>query len=270
MIVNRNEIITASKLPEDKLKYLCDVNWLEEQYLKKGMTDRGVGELIGVCRLTARKYRLLFSVKNISKRNPRKFIKSTWYDIDPYLCYLIGFIFADGYLGKGELRIDLHKRDINLLKEFKKRYGGTIWQSKNQRNTNIALWHLGRQRLTHYLVNNWGMTPGPKSHHMPPVPVLDKQLMPHFARGYFDGDGSVWKNKQDCLGLNITCTDGQFLTSFRDSLPTQHRFRVYEYPEGIFRLRTSGKKAKSFLDWMWGNGQGFHLQRKWKGYINAI
>jgi len=327
IIVDKNEIVASSSLPKDKLKDLCDVEWLEEQYLKKGMTDRAVGELLGVCRITARKYRLLFDVRNISKRGPRKSqlsesklkylhdkewleeqylekrmsdqeigkvigvcqdttrryrifsgiksrtggaprkpIKNAWYDVDPYLCYLIGFIFADGYLAQRGLQVGLHKRDVSLLMEFKERYGGSIWQAKNQRDTNIVLWHLGRQRLTHYLVNNWGMTPGPKSLNMPPVPVLDEQLMPHFTRGYFDGDGCIWRTKQSVLRLNITCGDGQFLTAFRDSLPLQHRFKIYECSDGCSRLRTSGKKAKNFLNWLWADGQGFHLWRKWEDY----
>jgi len=262
IIVNKNEIVASSNLPKDKLKDLCDVEWLEEQYLEKRMTDQEVGKLLGVCRKTARKYRSLFNIK----RDPYKSIDDNWYAIDPYLCYLIGFIFADGHLHKGGLRVCLHKRDIILLREFKKRYGGVIYQSKSLRKANTALWCLIRRKLTNYLVNNWGMTPGPKSHNMPPVPTLNGQLMPHFARGYFDGDGSVWKDKRGYLGLNIACVDGQFLTAFRDSLPVQHRFKIYKYPDGVFILCTSGKKAKSFLGWMWADGQGFHLWRKWKDY----
>jgi len=257
-----------SSLPESKLKYLQDKEWLEEQYLEKRMTDQGVGKLLGVCPKTAKRYRLLFNVKNISKRGPYKFIKSTWYDVDPYLCYLIGFIFADGYLGKNGLRVGLHKRDIDLLTEFKERYGGTIWQSKNQRNTNVALWHLSRQRLTHYLVNNWGMTPGPKSLNMPPIPNLNAELMPHFVRGYFDGDGSISLDKSNYLRLTIVSGDTQFLSALNDTLPIQ--CAIYEFSDRPSRLGIWGKKAKSFLNWMWADGQGFHLSRKWNNYYNTI
>lgn len=259
-----------SRLSESKLKYLCDVNWLEEQYLKKRMTDPAVGKLLGVCQDTARKYRILSYVKGRSRGGQHKSIESAWYTIDPYLCYLIGFIFADGFLGENGLAIELHKRDVDLLVEFKDRYGGAVRQRSTRQNRAAATWWLNRQKLTHCLVNNWGMTPGPKSQNMPPVPVLKEQLMPHFVRGYFDGDGCVFVRKTGLLTLNITCGDRRFLTAFRDSLPIQHRFRVSEHSNGTFRLCTSGKKARNFLDWMWADGQGFHLQRKWKGYINAL
>ena len=228
------------------------------------MIDREIGEFIGVSQSTVGKYRLLSNIGSVSKRRPYKSIDDNWYIIDPYLCYLIGFIFADGYLGKNGLRIHLHKRDIDLLMEFKNRYGGTVRQPRNQQNA--VNWWLNRQKLTQCLINNWGMTPGPKSLNMPSVPILDEQLMPHFIRGYFDGDGCIWRSKQGRLGLNIVCGDEQFLVALRDNLPVQYRSKMYECSDGVFSLYTSGKKAKSFLDWMWSDGQGFHLQRKWQGY----
>lgn len=268
MIVDKNEIIAASKLSKDKLKYLCNIEWLEERYLERGMSDRAVGEIIGVCEKTAKKYRILSDVKSRAKSGRRKSLKESWYSIDPHLCYLIGFIFADGYFYQNGVDILIHKRDIILLEQFKKRYGGVIYQTKSQREANAVLWGIRRRNLVDYLIDKWGMAPGPKSLNMPPIPNLNSELMPHFVRGYFDGDGSISIDKYNYLRLTIVSGDTQFLSALNNALPIQ--CAIYKFLNRPSQLGTWGKKAKRLLEWMWADGQGFHLPRKWNNYYNTI
>ena len=121
--------------------------------------------------------------------------------------YWLGFIYADGCVmntGSGNtkinrLQINISNKDIELLIAFCKdiNYDETkiqTYEPKGTYSTNLmSRLSINSVKLCSDLAK-WGVHPN-KTGKLNKLPKLSKELMPHFIRGFFDGDG--W----------CTCTD---------------------------------------------------------------
>lgn len=102
--------------------------------------------------------------------------------------YIFGFILADGNIYKTSLKIDLNKKDECIL-----RYVLNCMQSEHKiysykNNRSILIRNV---KLVEDL-KKLGCFPN-KSHNLPfpTFDIIPKDLLHHFVRGYFDGDGSI-------------------------------------------------------------------------------
>jgi hypothetical protein len=97
--------------------------------------------------------------------------------------YWLGFLYADGYLGRRHVDLQLAAKDAGHVERFQRALGSSreVTISRDGRARFIAsslrmandLGHLGmRERST--------------------MPILNGELTRHFVRGVFDGDGSAW------------------------------------------------------------------------------
>ena len=100
--------------------------------------------------------------------------------------YWLGFFAADGYnhTNKGCIEFRLHKQDKEIIEKFKSCIGANnpIGLYK-QTYCNLALYS---QHLCDKL-SEYGLTQA-KTYTLQ-IPELDNELMRHFIRGYYDGDG---------------------------------------------------------------------------------
>ncbi len=147
--------------------------------------------------------------------------------------YWLGFLFADGSVrmkdGKsGELRLKLKDTDKNHIEKFLKDIKcdkpikcGTDNKSKYCSVTlysNLlvnSLFNLG-------CVNN-------KTQKIR-LPELDESLIPHFIRGYFDGDGSISKVKNRPNSFTVTiCSNHKFNNDIINLLGfgTEYKYENY-------------------------------------------
>lgn len=143
-----------------------------------------------------------------------KLVNDTYFDVidTPEKAYILGFIYADGCLTKGnalEIKLALHDKDI--LEKIRSCLGSnhTIGIYKN--NNGYA---LGNMYCTLNIVNkhlhdklvSWGATEK-KTKTLVFPKFLDDNLVSHFVRGFFDGDGSVYEIKQcSFIGCSFTGT----------------------------------------------------------------
>lgn len=116
--------------------------------------------------------------------------------------YVLGFIYADGCNNRhpttGELTISQMERDVDILEKIKKVMKSTypISEEKNK-------WGGIEKRFRFYIygqklnkqLTNLGVVHN-KSLILKFPAFISDDLMPHFIRGYFDGDGSVWDGKR--------------------------------------------------------------------------
>jgi AraC-like DNA-binding protein len=116
--------------------------------------------------------------------------------------YWLGFIFADGFIEtkrkycNRKLGIALAIKDIAHLEKFKKCINGDmpvkIYKTDNgySNNTEYCKILIASKKMTNDLIKQGVVEK--KSNILQP-PNISKELIPHFIRGYFDGDGSIWK-----------------------------------------------------------------------------
>jgi len=140
--------------------------------------------------------------------------------------YWLGFLFADGYVRirkdkYGELKLKLQYRDINHIELFKNhinsnnviktvdekyKYKGEI------KTTKSSTFSIYSTKIVNDLIN-LGCTEN-KSKTIIFPDDLPKELIRHFIRGFFDGDGCVSLYK-DRIDLYICCANKEFLTSIK-------------------------------------------------------
>ena len=104
--------------------------------------------------------------------------------------YWLGFIAADGCVSINRnclvLKMGLGKKDGNHLEKFKRSIGSThkIYKYKNGDFLNIY-----SKKITDDLAK-YGIIPR-KSLRFNNIPNIRKDIIRHFIRGYFDGDGCI-------------------------------------------------------------------------------
>lgn len=142
--------------------------------------------------------------------------------------YWLGFICADGYLNKrgNTVGICLSYKDRDHLEKFKRsiKYTGNIFDRESRYNehykfTKKSTIEIYSTKLSKDL-NSLGLDYD-KSHSLKSVQV-PKELIHHFIRGYFDGDGCVFeyssKSTQYNCGFTFVGTK-DFLDFINSCLP---------------------------------------------------
>ena len=109
--------------------------------------------------------------------------------------YILGFIYADGFVGEEKFNnIVIAVNDLEILefiaKEFK--FTGNIRKTKKGgfENSKCGYSLNFSSKIMASRLREIGLYPN-KSLTIDTLPQIDKKLVRHFIRGYFDGDGSI-------------------------------------------------------------------------------
>lgn len=122
--------------------------------------------------------------------------------------YILGFIYADGSisLNKGSLVICISEKDKEILNFIKEElnYSGNI-TTKIVRGGNYSLLNIVSKQLVLDLIK-LGVVPN-KTYSSNTLPIIPNDFYWDMLRGFFDGDGSIFSDKQKqftvCFSSNI-------------------------------------------------------------------
>ena len=187
--------------------------------------------------------------------------------------YFLGFLFADGNVYKTQLSLSLQEKDkyiLELLREELKSNHPIILKAYNSKNINWSNQYSYTIKNKHVVstLHDYGLVPR-KSYHLEFPSIIPDQLISHFIRGYFDGNGSIPSNPNE-KRVNISApTDfGMYLKSFCEktlnihiSVSTPHQNQY------VKEFRISGRnQAKRFLDFIYYDAT-LYLKRKYDLYL---
>lgn len=162
----------------------------------------------------------------ISKTKNEHFFK-TW---TPEMAYVLGFFAADGSMYKtkrGGHYIEFQITDGELLEQIKKILGSDhkiAVRNLNPRWQTIYRLQIGSKIMFEDLETLGFMQT--KTHIMK-FPNIPSDYMNHFVRGYFDGDGNVWRgiihkfdrpHSSNALKTCFTSGSEQFLETLKEKL----------------------------------------------------
>lgn len=199
--------------------------------------------------------------------------------------YILGFLYADGHnsLSKGTITLSLQEEDRDILNKIRKElksekplvfkdYSNKHDYGYHYKNQYSLCFHSAY--MCHKLEELGVYTD--KSYTLKFPEWISLDLIPHFIRGVFDGDGSIYGQKisERNFQVNATITSTkEFCESLQAICKEQLGINagVYESSckNGITKVFTIGgrNKVKIFLDWIYKDANLF-LERKHDRYCN--
>ena len=201
------------------------------------------------------------------------------------MAYVLGYLFADGSMYKSARgsyinvtsvdkstikKIKFLLKSEHTIRVVKPRFVRFKHQDKIYKTKTAYTLRVGNQALYQDLLK-LGMYPD-KSLTIG-FPVIPIRALPHFIRGYFDGDGCVYLEKGKGLTqesilkrLSVIFTSGSeyFLTGLRQILEKNlgiSQGRVYN-GNGAYRLRYNTRDTMKLFVFLYEGGHGLYLQRK--------
>ena len=276
-----------------KRGYHAPLQWTEEQknlvkkmYCDQRMSTLEIAEKFGLKYMSICK--LLDSLGIQRRRNGmRKYkLNENYFDkIDSRnKAYILGFLYADGnnMPDKYTVSMSLQEQDKDILERIREQVGSERqleyldysnkhdfgYHYKNQYRLLFFSRHMCDSLSKIGMVKNKSLTLT--------FPIISRQYLSSFVRGFFDGDGSFFYR----WNQNGTASGTVSITSTKDFCESIERM-IYEElgihgtiseasnHNGITKVLVySATKTRQLLDWMYQDAELF-LQRKYDRYINA-
>lgn len=113
--------------------------------------------------------------------------------------YILGFFYADGYNSDRQIIFSQLDQDKDILEKIKVAVGSeNIIRESTQKNNNKEKDTLVFSSVE--MCNDLSKLGGIKNKSLvltfPDSSIVPKELLHHFIRGYFDGDGCIWNGKR--------------------------------------------------------------------------
>jgi hypothetical protein len=173
--------------------------------------------------------------------------------------YWLGFIYADGCIKPehNALVVEVQLGDKDHLLRLQSAIGGSFKQYKRP----SVILQVNSKKMYKDLLH-WGVTP--RKSLTCTFPELEEHLIPHFIRGYVDGDGCIYKydlnrkRGKPKIALNVVGTKS-FLEDLCNYLPNSPNVHSVN---NIFKFTSYNLKAIENLTWIHQNSS-LCLDRKW-------
>lgn len=194
--------------------------------------------------------------------------------------YWLGFIYADGNISSHKegvkkrysFELSLSNNDINHLKKFKEfiksnkelkvSTAGNLYKYLRCRIciSNKHLWNV---------LNSYGCVPKKSlTLKFPKISIFfSKDLIRHFIRGYFDGDGCISYNNKSHTEMSISLLGTKdFLEELQRNLPLEKENKIYkEKNKKVYQLSFQRSRGIYILNYLYKDAK-IYLDRKYKRY----
>lgn len=193
--------------------------------------------------------------------------------------YILGFILADGSISEnGNLRIEINEKDLEVLKFIQSEIAPDIPLKRIERVRTkdkykwTSITYLFQCKCKNFCsdLNKWNIVPG-KTYKKQCIPNIKKEYVADFIRGYFDGDGSVWFQK-DRVRINFT-GEYNLLKEISSLLFKEASFnKLYKVKQKVHQKDSvlticSNYNIKCFKNYIYNNN--FSLTRKKERFNNV-
>lgn len=192
----------------------------------------------------------------------------------PEKAYILGLIYSDGYVGcySGSYvtTIVMHKDDIELLKKIQSLF--PFYHLRKHSETSYCL-ICNKKDCYNDLVSNGVLEKkSTDNKEYLKFPDITEELQSHFIRGYFDGDGSVFKQKLGNTKIEIGGTGFRMITDIvrilynnriTVNLRCKYAGKALRKNDFYTLYTSSDKVSKDFARYIYKDSNGLFLQRKY-------
>lgn len=160
-------------------------------YIVQNLGSKEISKIKNIGRTTVLNYLDRYNIPKKSSGAQIKYVANDSF-FDKWstdLAYCLGFIASDGHVWKKRpyITIGIHKKDIAILEYIKDKISpeSKIRISKNKCQICIFSKHIHKKLIKLGIDHE-------KTFNLK-LPNIPKKYISHFIRGFFDGDGSIWK-----------------------------------------------------------------------------
>lgn len=192
-----------------------------EMYLSNNHTMSEICKYFKVSKFKIRK--VLLSNNILSKSSKKYNYNDDIFEVidSEQKSYWLGFLFADGYVrnrkSSSELKLKLASKDISHLLKFKKfmSLDDIPVVDYISGNSNCSSISVNSKKIVDDLIHLGCVN---KKSLIIKFPKLEKKLVHHFIRGYFDGDGWISIKRNNTFNFGIASGSYEMLESLNDLL----------------------------------------------------
>jgi hypothetical protein len=272
-----NEVIFT----EEQEQYIVDM------YVNEKMSIRDIGKLFNISHGAIDRIADKYNLERWGfggKGGKRKYTLNDHYfdEIDNQnKAYILGFLYADGYNCETSqtVKMQLQEGDKEILEKIRKEINsskplkyvdnsGELHFGYICQNTYLLEFHGAHITRT---LRDLGMMQN-KSLKLTFPKWLRPDLVRHFIRGVFDGDGCLYIKGKNCTA-KITSTEDfckELVKIVREYLDINSNYYSIKNLDITKNFMVGGKRqVKIFLDWIYEDAE-LYLERKHQKYINEF
>lgn len=191
------------------------------------------------------------------------------------MVYILGFITADGCIAKNncsyKLHFNVHKKDKDILEKIRERLSPKN-RISHYKKEDMYQFSFASTTMYNDLIR-LGITPR-KTFKVKP-PKIPKELIKHYLRGYFDGDGCISIAKRDDMKRkfpSIRIIGNMYMINYMQRIfnkITSSKLKIHKtYSKGGFELGNlyyTCKNAMIILNFLYKDSN-IYLDRKYNKY----
>lgn len=285
-----NRSVGAVIAKASKMNLIKKDRWTEDElsFLRENYSTQTTSELANILGRTHSAVSI--KAKKMGLKKYEYFYDRDFFEIidSEEKAYWLGFVSADGWTDKHDnsycMGIELQESDAEHLKKFNKSIHGNIEVKTRKRKGHAIVDHLVgvtescyiklySKKIFHDLMT-WGVHPN-KSFDIEFQRNLNPGLINHYIRGYFDGNGSVWKKTsnsgRDYIAFKFTCASKSFIKELRKYLFENNIYTHEHLNKNCYDLFINSTDCNSilFLNLIYNNSSIF-LDRKFQKIKNLI
>jgi transposase-like protein len=178
------------------------------------------------------------------------------------LAYVLGLWASDGVvLDRGSFALGMKDEDVIEWVAKKISYTGTIHKTNTEYSTRYAIQFTAPELLHEFERHNLV----PRKSLTLEFPDLPQEMIPHFIRGVFDGDGSFFKQKSS-YGFSIVSGSETFIKNIKHAIEAQiggsRNIQYDSRGNGLYLYNVYGKESLYKLGkWIYQD-DSFGMSRK--------
>lgn len=189
--------------------------------------------------------------------------------------YFLGLMYSDGcnYHKKNTIQICLQEEDKYILEKFNKALSSNrqlkYYNKTSPNHQNKYMLRISNKKLSNDLYRLGCIPKKSLILAFPDYNIVPENLLNHFIRGYFDGDGTIYINKKSCTYRASICVSDIFGIEYKDLIKKILNIHVSITIKKNNKIReatiSGGIQTIKFLDWIYNNAT-IYLHRKHDKY----
>lgn len=253
-----------------------DPEWLKEQHFGFKLNLREIGKLANCSHETVSR-----SMKNLGIKPDLSISNSKYKQNGEYFehidtqekAYWLGFIMADGHVSPrfNRLSIGLKRSDKEHLQKFLYDINSDRVVEDYEVTLPTSVVKMSRIIITSRdfikPLLDLGFTNQKSLKEF--IPEIPSNLVRHFIRGYFDGDGSLYFKEKPRKRRKVSILGGQeYLQNLKKEIQDREDIlcSVKNKNKDLFYLNIDDNHCSLFMDWIYFNSK-IHLNRKYEKYL---